>query len=116
MTLTELLTPKGKYQEMVVDYLLNYTVENNWQKVEESQKPFADCWKYIVDQAQKVKEGNCAMVEDSTVYKWAVEFYEGSKVSKADIEKVKKPESAKPAKKKEKKAKKEAEYEQLSLF
>lgn len=110
MTLTELLVPKGKYQEMVVDYLLNYTVENQWNKVEESQKPFAECWKHIVSMASKVKDGNCAMVEDSQVYKWAVEFYEGKKVSTKDIKAVKV--ETKP----EKKAKKGKVYEEVSLF
>jgi len=114
MTLTELLVPKGKYQEMVVDYLLNYTVENQWNKVEESQKPFTECWKHIVSMASKVKEGNCAMVDDTTVYKWAVEFYEGAKVSKEQIRAttlVEQPKQEKPKAKK-----KESNYEEFTLF
>ena len=109
MTLTELLVPKGKYQEMVVDYLLNYTVENNWNRVEETQKPFSECWKHIVDEARKVKEGNCAMVDDTTVYKWAVEFYEEKKVPAAQIK------AAVPVKKAKEK-KQEVDDEQLTLF
>jgi len=111
MTLTELLVPEGKYQEMVVDYLLNYTVENNWNKVEESQKPFSKCWAFIVDKARKQAEGRCAVVDDETVYKWAVEFYEGGRVSVEQIRKTEKPK--KPVQKEEKK---EPENEQFSLF
>lgn len=109
MTLTELLVPKGKYQEMIVDYLLNYTVENNWNKVEETQKPFSECWKHIVEEARKVKDGNCAMVDDTTVYKWAVEFYEDKQVPVAQIRATTKPAVKKPKKQEE-------EDEQLTLF
>lgn len=115
MTLTELLVPKGKYQEMVVDYLLNYTAENNWNKVEESQKPFSECWKNIVDKASKLKDGNCAMVDDTTVYKWAVEFYEGTKVSKEQIRATAPAEQLRPDKP-AKTSKKEQDYEELTLF
>ena len=34
-----------------------------------------DCFKYITEQARKKAVNNCAMVEDSVVYKWARDYY-----------------------------------------
>ena len=34
-----------------------------------------DCFKYITEQARKQAVNNCAMVEDSVVYKWARDYY-----------------------------------------
>jgi len=34
-----------------------------------------DCFKYIVSQAKKQAHNNCAMIEDTVVYKWARDYY-----------------------------------------
>ena len=34
-----------------------------------------DCFKYVTEQARKQAVNNCAMVEDSVVYKWARDYY-----------------------------------------
>lgn len=34
-----------------------------------------DCFKYITEQARKQSVNNCAIVEDSVVYKWARDYY-----------------------------------------
>ena len=34
-----------------------------------------DCFKYVAEQARKQAVNNCAMVEDSVVYKWARDYY-----------------------------------------
>lgn len=34
-----------------------------------------DCFKYITEQARKQTVNNCAMVEDTVVYKWARDYY-----------------------------------------
>lgn len=34
-----------------------------------------DCFKYIVSQAKKQALNNCAMIEDTVVYKWARDYY-----------------------------------------
>lgn len=35
------------------------------------------CWEYILKQARKLATSNCAMVEDTVVYKWARDFMYG---------------------------------------
>ena len=34
-----------------------------------------DCFRYITEQARKKAVNNCAMIEDSVVYKWARDYY-----------------------------------------
>ncbi len=38
-------------------------------------RPGRSASKYIMDQARKLKSGNCAMVKDSIVYEWAEDYY-----------------------------------------
>ena len=38
-------------------------------------RPGRSASKYIMDQARKLKSGNCAMVKDSVVYEWAEDYY-----------------------------------------
>lgn len=39
-------------------------------------KSIEECCKYIKQEAQKMKDGNVAIVEDATVYGWAVHYYD----------------------------------------
>lgn len=41
----------------------------------QDHKTWEKCFKYIMDQARKIKSGNCAMVKDSVVYEWAEDYY-----------------------------------------
>ena len=41
----------------------------------QTHKTWEKCFKYIMDQARKLKSGNCAMVKDSVVYEWAEDYY-----------------------------------------
>ena len=52
-----------------------------------------DCFKYVEEQARKQAVNNCAMVEDSVVYKWARDYYIEvlpKEATKEEIEVVKK--------------------------
>lgn len=78
-TMNELLKSNNQYEQMIATHIINYSFQNNWDKVEQSQKGISDCMKYIQDRARKVAVGNVAMVEDKEVYQWAIDFYEGTK-------------------------------------
>jgi hypothetical protein len=43
--------------------------------LESADKSIQECFKYVYEQARKIKDGNVAMVEDSKVYGWAVHYY-----------------------------------------
>lgn len=84
---------------------------------------------YIYSEARKVSKGNCAAVEDQTVYGWAVHYFDEAdlkvsgtvtakvitdKAAKNKVKPVQKP-IDKPVKKAEKKAKKQ-KPEMLNIF
>ncbi len=81
-------------------------------------KSVAECCKYIKQEAQKLKDDNVAIVENDTVYGWAVHYYDEDdiKVESAPAAKVvastpkPAPKSAKPAEPKK------PEARQLSIF
>ena len=43
--------------------------------LESADKSIQECFKYVYEQARKIKDGNVAMVEDTKVYGWAVHYY-----------------------------------------
>lgn len=49
--------------------------------MQKTNKNIDDCWKYIVEQAQKKKTGNCACVADDVVFGWAFHYYQEDSVS-----------------------------------
>lgn len=112
MTKEELLKASNKQEQIIADYLLKYSEEHNWDYVETTQKPLADCMKPIKDNARKLATDGCACVADDEVYKWAVAFYEGTTPA------IEKPKTVKVEKKVEKKPEKKVteDDEQLSLF
>ncbi len=63
------------YEELVKKYL-DKQMENDTalKNVYDSAK-IKDCFKYITELARKQAVNNCAMIEDSQVYKWARDYY-----------------------------------------
>lgn len=63
------------YEELVKKYL-DKQVENDTalKNVYDSAK-IKDYFKYITELARKQAVNNCAMIEDSQVYKWARDYY-----------------------------------------
>lgn len=63
------------YEELIKKYL-DKQVENDTalKNVYDSAK-IKECFKYITELAQKQAVNNCAMIEDSQVYKWARDYY-----------------------------------------
>lgn len=79
-------------------------------------KSVAECCKYIKGEAQKLKDGNVAIVEDATVYGWAVHYYDEDDivVEAAPKAKVVTPAAQKPEPKKVEPEK--PKERQLSIF
>ena len=99
------------------------------QKILNEKKNLQEMRNYIYSEARKVSKGNCAAVEDQTVYGWAVHYFDEAdlkvsgtvtakvitdKAAKNKVKAVQKP-IDKPVKKAEKKAKKQ-KPEMLNIF
>lgn len=60
------------------------------ERYKDEKKSLDECIKYIFSQAEKKKSGNCAAIEDSVVYGWAVHYYQEEKIEikKTNVKKV----------------------------
>lgn len=94
------------------------------------RRTIAKCYEHIISQARKLAKGKSVMVDDKTVFNWAIEFYEdvqeGHKATKSDeikiepsvYEEVKLNAERRESAKKSKKKSTEEQYEEqmFSLF
>lgn len=63
-------------EKLVLEYLNKNATEALVEKINAGKKTLAQCWAYIVSEARKLAQNNCACVEDSTVFGWAMHFFE----------------------------------------
>lgn len=73
----ELKSAKEGYAEPILSHMIDRCKESETlaDAVCQTHKTWEKCFKYILDQARKLKSGNCAMVKDSVVYEWAEDYY-----------------------------------------
>lgn len=73
----ELKSAKEGYAEPILSHMIDRCKESETlaDAVCQTHKTWEKCFKYIMDQARKLKSGNCAMVKDSVVYEWAEDYY-----------------------------------------
>lgn len=129
MTREELLRANNESEERIAVFLHNYSEQNNWHQVEETQQPLRKCMLFIKGKARKLATDNVAMVEDNDVYTWAVEFYnttghndnkgeaaDHKNVKAVALEAKKEKERRAETEKAEKKARKDKEDGQMSMF
>lgn len=116
-----LFDPKNPYEKAVAKYLEANASDQLLKKIREAKTAgynIRTCFAYIRSQAQKMAKDGCAMVEDATVYGWAVHYFEDE--WQADAKKkaaAKAKEAAAKAKAEaEKKAKEEAEAARLAAM
>lgn len=92
MTRDELLKTEDAQQGLIAAFLAKYAEDNQWTKIEDSQKDIAKCYEHIISQARKLAKGKSVMVDDKTVFNWAIEFYEdvqeGHKATKSNEIKI----------------------------
>lgn len=81
-------------------------------------KSLDDCVKYIISEAQKQREGNCAVIDDAVVFSWAVHYYQEDELKidnvRAEVTHSKETSPTKPIK--PKKTTEDNNCKQLDLF
>ena len=117
------LKAENNAQKIVLDYLEANVSEVLAEKIKTGDKTLGQCWTYIVKQAQKQKQGNCAAIPDMEVFGWAIHFFEEDSIQEEETKKpiakveVKKEEPKKAAEqKKEKTTKEELLPGQMTIF
>ena len=75
-------------EKMLLEYLTKYASEDLTHRINNGTKTLAQCWNYIVSEARKKAVGNCACVEDNTVYGWMMHFFEEDGIKGEDFNKA----------------------------
>lgn len=70
------LEAKTSNEKLILEYLNKNATEALVEKINTGKKTLAQCWAYIVSEARKLAQNNCACVEDATVFGWAMHFFE----------------------------------------
>ena len=71
------LEAKTDNEKKILGYLEENASDALREKINNGKKTLKDCWNYIVSEAKRLaRTGNCVVVEDSTVYGWAIHFFE----------------------------------------
>ena len=105
-------------EKIILDYLNSNASDALREKINGGKKTLKQCWAYITAQAKKQAKNGCAVIDDATVFGWAVHFFEEDSI---EAKAVNENAVSTPKKKPEKKAppKKAAEpvpSNQLNLF
>ena len=79
------LEAKTNNEKLVLKYLEENASEVLREKINSGKKTLKDCWEYIRAEARKKAVNGCACIDDTTVFGWAVHFFEedGIKPAKA---------------------------------
>ena len=119
------LKAESSAQKIVLDYLEANASEVLAEKIKTGNKTLGQCWTYIVKQAQKQKEGNCACIPDVEVFGWAIHFFEEDSITeketakpaaKVEVKKVEPKPKAEPKKKTEPKHTDDMLPGQMTIF
>ena len=109
------------YEKAIAEYLAANASAELRQKIAEAKSHgygIKECFAYITSEARKVAKGNCAMVEDVTVYGWAVHYFEDE--WQADLKRKEKEAAKREAdnakREAERKAKADAEAARLAAL
>ena len=107
-------------EKIVLDYLEKNASDDLAKRINAGEKTLAQCWNYIISEARKAAVGNCACIDDATVFGWAIHFFEEDEIKAKDYDKARGgtvvPASVKEASKMEKPKKApKIEEEQISF-
>ena len=116
----ERLIANGKNEKLILDYIEKNASDILKEKIEAGTKTLAQCWGYIVSEAKKKAQNGCAVVDDQTVFGWAIHFFEEDSVKAKDYNvkaEAKTSNNTKPiTTPKKEKPKQDSGFEQLAFF
>lgn len=70
------LEAKTSNEQIILEYLNTNASEMLAEKINCGKKTLNQCWSYIVAEARKLAQNNCACVVSDTVFGWAIHFFE----------------------------------------
>lgn len=85
--LAKMLDEMNNKHSQAEDAIHNWLSEQEDTKLLEgvidANKSIKGAMDYCIDQARKLKTGNCAMVDDQTVFKWVYKYFTGKLLKKS---------------------------------
>ena len=92
------LEAKTSNEQIVLDYLNTNVSEMLAEKINNGKKTLSQCWSYIMSEARKLAQNNCACIVDETVFGWAIHFFEEDSIDgkKFDTKPIAKVTNTKP--------------------
>lgn len=102
-------------EKLVLAHLEKVASDSLAERINNGKKDLADCWTYIVSEAKKLAKKGCAVVDDATVFGWAVHFFEEDDIKVGNEDKPQKENEQTPPKKDTKKTPAKNDVEQLSF-
>ena len=70
------LEAKTSNEKLILKYLEENASDILCEKINAGEKTLKDCWEFIKGEARKLAVGGCACIDDTTVYGWAIHFFE----------------------------------------
>ncbi len=70
------LTAKTDNEKRILAYIEQNATDYLCNKINNGKKTLQGCWKYITSEAKKQAVNGCACIEDSTVFGWAMHYFE----------------------------------------
>lgn len=77
------LKAENPNQALVLAYLQENASDSLAERINNGNKTMAGCWQFIVQEARKLAQNNCAAVDDATVYGWAIHYFEEDDIEDA---------------------------------
>lgn len=75
------LTAGTESERRVLDYLQENASQVLAEKINNGEKTLAGCFGYIRNEARKQAQNGVAVIEDATVYGWAVHYFEEDSIT-----------------------------------
>lgn len=78
------LKASNSNEEIILKYLNENASETLTERINTGDKSLAQCWNYITSEARKRAKNGCACIDDSTVFGWAIHFFEEDSIKGKD--------------------------------
>lgn len=74
------LKAKTENEKILLAYLTDNASPDLAERINAGIKTLAQCWNYITSEARKLAVNGCACIQDSTVFGWAIHFFEEDEI------------------------------------
>lgn len=82
------LTAKNAPEKRILDYIEKNATDYLCNKINNGKKTLQGCYSYIAGEARKQAVNGCACIEDSTVFGWAMHYFQEDTITESKTPKA----------------------------